>query len=100
MPLPDGRLLTEDCAALVGIKPSDWRARVSRGYAPEADAYVKHDGSPRPVWNTESMDAYLIGRSLLYRDAKTGTWCAAAEVTAGSAAAYARILDRLNGATA
>ena len=69
MPLPDGRLLTEDCAALVGIQLSDWRARVSRGYAPAPDEYVKHAGALRPVWEPARVDAYLRARREARNDA-------------------------------
>jgi hypothetical protein len=62
MPLPDGRLLVADVAALVGIGESDWRARVSRGHAPGPDEYVKHEGAPRPVWNPEAISEYIRAR--------------------------------------
>lgn len=62
MPLDDGRLLVDDCAALVGIQASDWRARVSRGHAPAPVGYVKHEGSVRPVWEPDEIDGYLRAR--------------------------------------
>jgi hypothetical protein len=62
MPLDDGRLLVADCAALVGIQPSDWRARVSRGHAPEPDEYVKIDGALRAVWAPARIDDYMQAR--------------------------------------
>jgi hypothetical protein len=93
MPLPDGRLLTEDCAALTGIQPSDWRARVSRGHAPQADEVVKHDGSLRPVWQPRTIDSYLAARKSVFYLNAAGTWCAQTDQ-------IGQVLDRLNGRTA
>jgi hypothetical protein len=59
MPDEQGRLFVEDISIELGIKASDWRARVSRGHAPVADGYVVINGRARPVWNRETLDKHL-----------------------------------------
>ena len=100
MPLPDGRLLTDDCAAVLGINASDWRARVSRGHAPQPDDVVLHDGARRPVWQPRTFAAYLAMRRSIYYLNGSGTWCAVAAGNAGDMTAVANMLDRLNGGKA
>jgi hypothetical protein len=102
MPLPDGRLLTDDIAAVLGIKTSDWRARVSRGHAPQPDDVVLHDGARRPVWRPRTVDAYLTTRKSIYYLDSAGEWCAATRVPLGAAdmEEIAKVLDLLNGAKA
>lgn len=71
MPDDQGRLFVSDIAPMVGISESDWRARVSRGHAPAADAAVRHDGALRSVWDPAAIDAYLTARRA--RQALAGT---------------------------
>lgn len=59
MPDPSGRLFASDVADMLGIKASDWRARVSRGHAPEADDHVVHAGAVRSVWNPETVAKHI-----------------------------------------
>lgn len=100
MPLPDGRLLTDDIAVVLGIKASDWRARVSRGHAPQPDGTVVHEGSRRPVWRARTFDAYLAGRQSIYYLNGAGVWCAAGKADVDRAVEVGRVLDRLNGVKA
>lgn len=101
MPLPDGRLLTDDIAAVLDIKTSDWRARVSRGHAPQPDDTVVHEGARRPVWNPRTFDAYLAVRKAIYY-LNAGEWCAATKEPIGAEEmlSIAAMLDRLNGVKA
>lgn len=59
MPDEQGRLFAADIADELGIKASDWRARVSRGHAPKADDYVVDGGRARSVWNRETIANHL-----------------------------------------
>jgi hypothetical protein len=59
VPDDQGRLFADDVAALLGIQASDWRARVSRGHAPEADGRVVDGVTVRPVWTRETIDNHL-----------------------------------------
>lgn len=64
--VPDerGRLYADDIAARIGIEASDWRARVSRGYAPAPNGYVNTDGVVRAVWEPTEIEAYIAKRSV------------------------------------
>jgi hypothetical protein len=62
MPDDQGRPFAEDIAARIGITVSDWRARVSRGYAPKVADRVVHDGAVRSVWDPAEVDAYVTAR--------------------------------------
>lgn len=62
MPDEQGRLFAAEIAEKVGIKPSDWRARVSRGHAPAAIDYVAADGAMRAVWDPQVIADYLEAR--------------------------------------
>jgi hypothetical protein len=82
MPDDRGRLFADEVAAKVGIGVSDWRARVSRGFAPGAADRVLHAGSVRSVWNPATIDEYLKERSARITarqpDAgEVGTYCSA-----------------------
>lgn len=59
MPDDQGRLFATDVAAELGIQASDWRARVSRGYAPAADAYVVTGGRALSVWDRKTIDQHI-----------------------------------------
>lgn len=62
MPDEQGRLFAEDIAVQVGITVSDWRARVSRGYAPKVADRVMHGGAVRSVWDPKVIAEYLERR--------------------------------------
>lgn len=62
MPDEKGRLFAEDIAVQLGITVSDWRARVSRGYAPKVTDRVVHDGTVRSVWDPQEFADYLERR--------------------------------------
>jgi hypothetical protein len=59
MPDEEGRLFASDIAVELGISASDWRARVSRGHAPEADDHVVHRGAVRSVWKRETIARHI-----------------------------------------
>ncbi len=62
--MPDAdRLTAREIADRLGIQPSDWRARVSREYAPQATGYATIDGAMRAYWSREVFDAYLAARA-------------------------------------
>lgn len=63
MPDDQDRLFTSEVASLVGISESDWRARVSRGYAPAPNGYVNRDGATRAWWSSGVVDEYLKARA-------------------------------------
>jgi hypothetical protein len=55
---------TEAMAKAAGMRPSDFRARVSRGHAPAPD-FRDEDTPParrRPLWKPETAAAYLKAR--------------------------------------
>lgn len=63
MPDEQGRLFAAECAEQVGIRPSDWRARASRGYAPAAVDHVAiPGGGMRAVWDPQQFAEYLTAR--------------------------------------
>jgi hypothetical protein len=63
MPDSEGRLFVSDIAARFGITESDWRARVSRGYAPASSGLAVVDGAIRAVWHPEVIDQYAEERA-------------------------------------
>lgn len=58
MPDDRGRLYIADIAAELNIAESDWRARVSRGHAPDPDDVVAAGGVARPVWDRETIEGW------------------------------------------
>lgn len=62
MPDDQGRPFAEDLAVQFGMTVSDWRARVSRGYAPKVADRVVHNGAVRSVWDPEEIAEYAIAR--------------------------------------
>jgi len=62
MPDDKGRLFASDIAEQLGIQPSDWRARVSRGHAPGPIDHAVHGGAVRAVWDPETFSEYLRKR--------------------------------------
>lgn len=62
MPDDQGRLFADEIAEKVGIRVGDWRARVSRAYAPKPVDYVVVDGMIRGVWDPAAIDEYLKTR--------------------------------------
>jgi hypothetical protein len=62
MPDEQGRLFAEDIAVQLGITVGDWRARVSRGYAPKVADRVVHGGAVRSVWDPQQFAEYLERR--------------------------------------
>lgn len=62
MPDDKGRLFATDIAARLGIQPSDWRARVSRGHAPKPDGHAPSRGAVRAYWLPATFEAYLQSR--------------------------------------
>ncbi len=63
MPDENGRLYAADIAERMGIKPSDWRARVSRQQAPAPAEHVMTNGVVRAVWDRTTIDEYLACRT-------------------------------------
>lgn len=53
------RLTVAQVAALAGVKPSTWRAYVSRGQAP---APVAHLDARTPLWDRVEVEAWAAGR--------------------------------------
>lgn len=60
--MTDGPLTYGAVAAEFGLTESDWRARVSRGHAPEPDRYERIDGAMRAVYDPETIAAYRAVR--------------------------------------
>src|SRR5690242_15523129 len=71
-PMPDdrGRLFAGEVAEQAGIRASDWRARVSRGYAPKPVGYVRRAVTVQgrgtatvtavaAVWDPQEIAEYL-----------------------------------------
>lgn len=59
MPDEKGRLFASDVAGELDINASDWRARVSRGYAPAPDDVVQDGRMMRPVWTRETIIKHI-----------------------------------------
>jgi hypothetical protein len=59
-PMPDdrGRLFVTDIAEQLKIAESDWRARVSRGHAPQPDDVAIDRGAARPVWEPRTISEW------------------------------------------
>jgi hypothetical protein len=69
MPDAQGRPYARDIAERIGIKVSDWRARVHRGHAPAALDYVNKPigrvGSVVcAVWDPAVIEAYVAHREV------------------------------------
>lgn len=67
MPDAQGRPYARDIADRIGIKVSDWRARVHRGHAPAVLDYVDEPigqvgRTVRAVWDPAVIDAYVTHR--------------------------------------
>ncbi len=63
MPTDEDRLTAREIAEHLGIRASDWRARVSRGHAPKPTGHAAIDGAMRAYWSREVFDAYLAARA-------------------------------------
>lgn len=62
MPDEQGGLYAAEVAERAGITVSDWRARVSRGYAPKPYGYDSGGGKVRAVWDPLVVAEYLTER--------------------------------------
>jgi hypothetical protein len=58
MPDDRGRLFVTDIAEQLKIAESDWRARVSRGHAPQPDDVAIDRGAARPVWEPRTISEW------------------------------------------
>lgn len=63
MPDDQGRLFASDIAQRLGIRESDWRARVSRDLAPQPVARIVHGGAVRAVWDPATFAEYERARA-------------------------------------
>lgn len=59
MPDEQGRMFGREIAEKMGIKPSDWRARVSRDFAPKPDGSVIIKNVSHSFWLASTIDRYL-----------------------------------------
>jgi hypothetical protein len=73
MPDEQGRMFGREIAARMGIKPSDWRARVSRGHAPKPDGRVIIKNVSHSFWLASTIDRYLAARARRSSNGKAAT---------------------------